>query len=220
MSTISRFTVCLIAWVVLGSGLAQAHPHLRLAYQIQPLMANGALRGFHISWQMDAPSSLQVRENIDLNQNSVLDPDELQAFADSNSPLMKPYNYFLTIEDGKSSAPLPFEVIKFSARDGGRGFQGGIYLEFEVQLSQPISHNQARLQMQDPTWYIGFSPRMGQVLAADSECNSDFTREKRQTPTQGEQEVQRIVVQCTSGSAARPEVQISPTHGPINGVNS
>jgi hypothetical protein len=69
----------------LCSGLAYAHPHLRLAYQIQPLLANGALRGFHISWQMDAPNSLQVRENIDLNQNAVLDPDELQAFADSNS---------------------------------------------------------------------------------------------------------------------------------------
>jgi len=220
MSTISRFSACFIAWMLLCTGMAQAHPHLRLAYQIQPLMANGALRGFHISWQMDMPSSLQVRENIDLNQNSVLDPDELQAFADSNSPLMQPYNYFLTIEDGKSAAPLPFQVTKFSARDGGRGFQGGIYFEFEVQLSQPISHNQARLQMQDPTWYIGFSPRMGQVLTADSECNSDFTREKRQTPSQGEQEVQRIVVQCTSGSVARPEVQISPTHGPINGVNS
>jgi len=206
--------------MVLCTGLAQAHPHLRMAYQIQPLMANGALRGFHISWQMDAPSSLQVRENIDLNQNSVLDPDELQAFADSNSPLMQPYNYFLTIEDGKSAASLPFEVTKFSARDGGRGFQGGIYLEFEVQLAQALSHNQVQLQMQDPTWYIGFSPRMGQVLAADSECNSDFTREKRQTPTQGEQEVQRIVVQCSPGSAARPDVQISPTHGSINGVNS
>ena len=62
----------------------------------------------------------------------------------------------------KPASPLAFEVKNFSARDGGRGFQGGIYLEFEVQLSQPNSHNQARLQMQDPTWYIGFSPRMGQ----------------------------------------------------------
>ena len=206
--------------LLLWLNLAMAHPHLRLAYQIQPLLANGALRGFHISWQMDAPSSLQVRENIDLNQNGLLDPDELQAFADSNNPLMKPYNYFLTIEDGKSAAPLPFEVVNFSARDGGRGFQGGIYFEFDVQLSQPISHNQARLQMQDPTWYIGFMPRMGQVLAAESECNSNFTREKRQTPTQGEQEVQRIVVQCLSGSVARPDEQISPINGPNNGVNS
>ena len=215
----SFFKFCALA-VLLWHNLALAHPHLRLAYQIQPLLAHGALRGFHISWQMDAPSSLQVRENIDLNQNGLLDPDELQAFADSNNPLMQPYNYFLTIEDGKSAAPLPFEVVNFSARDGGRGFQGGIYFEFDVQLSQPVSHNQARLQMQDPTWYIGFMPRMGKVLAAESDCSSDFTREKRQTPTQGEQEVQRIVVQCTSGSAARPEVQISPTPGPINGVNS
>jgi len=220
MSKISRFIACLMTWMLLGTGLAQAHPHLRMAYQIQPLLANGALRGFHISWQMDAPSSLQVRENIDLNQNGLLDPDELQAFADSNSPLMHPYNYFLTIEDGKTAAPLAFEVHNFSARDGGRGFQGGIYFEFDVQLSQAISHNQARLQMQDPTWYIGFMPRMGQVLATESDCSSDFTREKRQTPTQGEQEVQRIVVQCLSGSVARPDVQISPNHGPINGVNS
>jgi ABC-type uncharacterized transport system substrate-binding protein len=210
---------CLLAGL-LWQGLAMAHPHLRLAYQIQPLLANGALRGFHISWQMDAPSSLQVRENIDLNQNGLLDPDELQAFADSNSPLMHPYNYFLTIEDGKTAAPLAFEVHNFSARDGGRGFQGGIYFEFDVQLSQAISHNQARLQMQDPTWYIGFMPRMGQVLATESDCSSDFTREKRQTPTQGEQEVQRIVVQCLSGSVARPDVQISPINGPNNGVNS
>jgi len=220
MSKISRFIACLMTWMLLGTGLAQAHPHLRMAYQIQPLLANGALRGFHISWQMDAPSSLQVRENIDLNQNGVLDPDELQAFADSNSPLMHPYNYFLTIEDGKTAAPLAFEVHNFSARDGGRGFQGGIYFEFDVQLSQAISHNQARLQMQDPTWYIGFMPRMGKVLAAESDCSSDFTREKRQTPTQGEQEVQRIVVQCLSGSVARPDVQISPINGPNNGVNS
>lgn len=220
MSTISRFIAFLMACLLLTTGLVQAHPHLRLAYQIQPLLANGALRGFHISWQMDAPSSLQVRENIDLNQNSVLDPDELQAFADSNSPLMQPHNYFLTIEDGKSATPLAFEVRNFSARDGGRGFQGGIYFEFDVQLSQAISHNQAQLQMQDPTWYIGFMPRMGQVLASESECNSNFTREKRQTPTQGEQEVQRIVVQCLSGSVARPDVQISPIIGPNNGVNS
>ena len=78
MRSCSLYRFCLLAGL-LWQGLAMAHPHLRLAYQIQPLLANGALRGFHISWQMDAPSSLQVRENIDLNQNSVLDPDELQA---------------------------------------------------------------------------------------------------------------------------------------------
>ena len=216
----NRFWVWLFSALLLCSGLAYGHPHLRLAYQIQPLLANGALSGFHVSWQMDAPSSLQVRENIDLNQNSVLDPDELQAFADSNSPLMQPYNYFLTIEDGKSAAPLVFEVSNFSARDGGRGFQGGVYFEFDVKLNQPLSHNQAQLQMQDPTWFIGFMPRMGQVLAAESECSSDFTREKRQTPNQGEQEVQRIVVQCAKGVAAQPSAQVSPFNEPNNGDNS
>jgi len=221
MTRTSKYFVTVISTVLLAMGLVHAHPHLRLAYQLDPMLdPSRQLTGFHISWQMDAQNTLLVRENIDLIKNGLLDPDELQAFADSNSPLMKPYNYFLTIEDGKSATPLPFEVRNFSARDGGRGFEGGIYFEFDVLLSQPISHNQALLQMQDPTWYIGFMPRMGKVLAAESECNSNFTREKRQTPTQGEQEVQRIVVQCLSGSVARPDVQISPTHGSVNGVNS
>ena len=206
--------------LLLWHNLAMAHPHLRLAYQIQPLLAHGALRGFHISWQMDAPSSLQVRENIDLNQNGLLDPDELQAFADSNNPLMQPYNYFLTIEDGKTAAPLPFEVVNFSARDGGRGFQGGIYFEFDVQLSQPVSHNQARLQMQDPTWYIGFEPLMGKVLASASDCESNFTREKRATPSQGEQEVQRIFIQCAAALAAQPNAQVLPLNEPTKGERS
>ncbi len=204
----------------LCSGIALAHPHLRMAYQIEPLLNDGAIHGFHISWQMDAQNSLLVRENIDLNQNGQLDPDELQAFADGNRSLMQPYNYFLTLEDGQSAMPLSFEVSHFSARDGGRGFQGGVYLEFDVQLAQPLSHNQAHMQMQDPTWYIGFMPRMGQVLTADSQCSSDFTREKRQTPTQGEQEVQRIVVQCAKGAAAQPHAQVSPFNEPTNGDNS
>jgi len=219
LRTLYLFVFCLLTgWF--WHGLAMAHPHLRVSYQIQPLLANGALHGFHISWQMDAQNSLLVRENIDLNHNGVLDPDELQAFAKGNQSLMQPFNYFLTLEDGQSASPLSFEVENFSARDGGRGFQGGIFLEFDVQLSQPISHNQAQLQMQDPTWYIGFMPRMGQVLSADSECSSDITREKRQTPTQGEQEVQRIVVQCAKGHAAQPHAQVSPLHEPINGDNS
>ncbi len=216
----NRFSAWLLLVLSFSANLALAHPHLRMAYQLQPLLSEGAIRGFHISWQMDAQNSLQVRENIDLNNNGSLDPDELQAFAEGNQSLMLPYQFFLTIEDGQNAGPLPFEVKNFSARDGGRGFQGGIYLEFDVQLTQTIAKNHVQLQMQDPTWYIGFMPRLGQILVSDSECDSDFTREKRQTPTQGEQEVQRIVVHCSTGTAARPDQQISPIHGPVHGDNS
>jgi ABC-type uncharacterized transport system substrate-binding protein len=173
-----------------------------------------------VSWQIDPMNGQLIRQNIDLNENGVLDEEELQQFAATNQALMQPFQFFLTIENGVTAQPVPFSVRQFSTRDGGKGFQGGLFWEFtaELETTQPLQSLQ--LQMQDPTWYIGFMPRMGQVLAAESECNSNFTREKRQTPTQGEQEVQRIVVQCSPGSAARPDVQISPNHGPINGVNS
>ena len=204
----------------LGMGMVHAHPHLRLAYQLDPMLDTSRhLTGFHISWQMDAQNTLLVRENIDLNQNGQLDPDELQAFAQTNQSLMQPYHYFLTIENAQTGKPLEFQVKDFVARDAGRGFQGGIFLEFLVLLSADMPLDQVKLQMQDPTWYIGFQPRLGQVLSNET-CSSDFTREKRLTTTQGEQEFQRIHVQCASGSAARPEAQVSPSNGPINGDNS
>jgi len=200
--------------------LAHAHPHLRLAYQLDPVLnPSRQLTGFHVSWQIDAQNTLLARENIDLNKNSQLDPDELQAFAETNQSLMQPYQYFLIIEDAPTGKPLNFQVNNFVARDAGRGFQGGIFLEFAVQLAADKQLDQVKLQMQDPTWYIGFQPRLGQVLSSDA-CSSNFTREKRLTDTQGVQEFQRIHVQCATGSAARPAAQVSPTNGPINGDNS
>jgi hypothetical protein len=74
-----------------------------------------------------------------------------------------------------------------------------------------------QLQMQDPTWYIGFEPLMGKVLASNSDCESHFTREKRATPSQGEQEVQRIFIQCAAVPAAQPNAQLSPQLEPIHG---
>jgi ABC-type uncharacterized transport system substrate-binding protein len=219
MVFLTRHFVSLFSAILLGMGLAHAHPHLRLAYQLDPLLEQGRLKGFHVSWQMDAQNTLLVRENIDLNQNGQLDPDELQAFADTNQALMKQFQYFLTIEEGQSGKPLTFDVQDFVARDAGKGFQGGIYLEFTTKLAADLPLDQVKLQMQDPTWFIGFEPRMGKVLSSAS-CASDFTREKRLTPSQGEQEFQRIHVQCAPGSAARPEAQVSPSNGPINGDNS
>ena len=220
MNSLKRLKLSALALTLCAASVAQAHPHLRLAYQLDPMLNQARqLTGFHVSWQIDAQNTLLARENIDLNKNSQLDPNELQAFAEANQSLMQPYQYFLTIEDAQTGKPLNFQVNNFVARDAGRGFQGGIFLEFAVQLAADKQLDQVKLQMQDPTWYIGFQPRLGQVLSSDA-CSSDFTREKRLTDTQGEQEFQRIHVQCASGSEARPAAQVSPNNGPINGDNS
>ena len=213
------FTRIAVALSYLCASTVMAHPHVRVAYQVDPVLDASGIRSLQVNWQLDAMTSAQIRENVDLNKNGVLDPDELQAFAQTNQSLMQHYQYFLTIEEAQSGKPLNFQVKDFVARDGGRGFQGGVFLEFTVQLTADKPLDQVKLQMQDPTWYIGFQPRLGQVLSSEA-CASDFTREKRLTVSQGEQEFQRIHVQCALGSAARPEAQVSPTIGSINGDNS
>lgn len=220
MISTTRFLASLVACLVLSSGWVYAHPHLRLAYQLTPLLSQDNVTAVQVSWQMDHMNTALVRENIDLNQNGLLDADELAAFAKTNQDLMGSFNYFLTIEDGLLKTPLAFEVKEFSARDAGRGFQGGIYLEFTAVLKNAAKLTSLQMQMQDPTWFIGFEPRMGRVLAAASDCDSSFTREKRLTPSQGEQEVQRIHIQCASGSPAQPNAHVSPTTELNNGDNT
>lgn len=207
----------LALWAVCSAGLAQAHPHLRLAYQLLPVYTQDKVSAVQVSWQMDPMNSRLVRENIDLNQNGQLDAPELAAFAQTNQDLMSGFAYFLTIEGGPSATPLAFEVRGFSARDAGRGFQGGIYLEFTAVLEPEAQFSSLQLQMKDPTWFIGFEPRLGRVLASASDCDSSFTREKRLTPDQGEQEVQRIQIQCAPGSAAQPSAQLAPPTEPNPG---
>ena len=220
MISTTRFLASLVACLVLSSGWVYAHPHLRLAYQLTPLLSQDNVTAVQVSWQMDHMNTALVRENIDLNQNGLLDADELAAFAKTNQDLMGGFNYFLTIEDGLLKTPMAFEVKEFSARDAGRGFQGGIYLEFTAVLKNAAKLTSLQMQMQDPTWFIGFEPRMGRVLAAASDCDSSFTREKRLTPSQGEQEVQRIHIQCASGSPAQPNAHVSPTTELNNGDNT
>ena len=173
-----------------------------------------------VSWQIDPMNGQLIRQNIDLNGNGVLDEEELQQFAATNQALMQPFQFFLTIENGVTAQPVPFSVRQFSTRDGGKGFQGGLFWEFtaELETTQPLQSLQ--LQMQDPTWYIGFEPLMGKVLASASECESNFTREKRATPSQGEQEVQRIFIQCAAALAAQPNAQVLPLNEPTKGERS
>jgi ABC-type uncharacterized transport system substrate-binding protein len=213
-----RFVRSLFFLVLLGSHCwANAHPHLRLSYRLSPVLANGVITAVQVSWQIDTLNSQLIRENIDLNKNNVLDEDELAQFAATNQTLMQPFKFFLTVENGITAEPVPFSVRQFSTRDGGKGFQGGIFWEFTAELDTSKPVQSLQLQMQDPTWYIGFEPLMGKALASASECESNFTREKRLTPSQGEQEVQRIFIQCASVSAAQPNAQLSPPIEPTHG---
>ena len=138
---ILRFVKSFCVLVLLGCHcLVFAHPHLRLAYRLTPVLANGMVTAVQVSWQIDPMNGQLIRQNIDLNENGVLDEEELQQFAATNQALMQPFQFFLTIENGVTAQPVPFSVRQFSTRDGGKGFQGGLFWEFtaELESTQPL----------------------------------------------------------------------------------
>ena len=128
------FTRIAVALSYLCASTVMAHPHVRVAYQVDPVLDASGIRSLQVNWQLDAMTSDQIRENVDLNKNGVLDPDELQAFADGNHDLMKPSQFYLSLEQVDNPTPVPFEVTNYRATDAGFGFQGGVHISFTVNL--------------------------------------------------------------------------------------
>lgn len=210
-----RFSALCLAICVASNALA--HPHVRVAYQVEPLVQSNGIRALQVNWQLDAMTSAQIRDNIDLNKNGVLDPEELQAFAEGNFELMKPHQFFLTVEQGHLAQPIPFEVHSYRAVDAGHGFQGGVHISFVADLPASSNHTNIKVRFFDPTWYMAIQPRPGFGLAAHHDCSTELLSETRDTSMQGQQVVQFLFVQCAKGAEVQPTAQFFPATEPTNG---
>ena len=212
------FTRIAVALSYLCASTVMAHPHVRVAYQVDPVLDASGIRSLQVNWQLDAMTSAQIRENVDLNKNGVLDPDELQAFADGNHDLMKPSQFYLSLEQVDNPTPVPFEVTNYRATDAGFGFQGGVHISFTVNLPASSPYSDLKVRFFDPTWYMAMQPRPGSgVATSNTACHSELLSETRDTTLQGQQVLQFLFVQCAKGIEVRPTAQIFPATELANG---
>jgi ABC-type uncharacterized transport system substrate-binding protein len=212
------FAISAVALSYLYAFSALAHPHVRASYQIEPFFDQGSIQSLTVNWQLDAMTSAQIRENIDLNQNGVLEDPELQAFADGNFELMKPNQFFLTLEATQQTTPVEFEVANYRAIDAGHGFQGGIHIVFTVKIKNASPHSDLKVRFFDPTWYMALQPRLMAVATAQQpSCDMELLNETRNSTLLGQQVVQLMFIQCAKGNEVRPNAQTFHATEPING---
>ena len=207
-----------LAWSCLFPLTVFAHPHVRVVYQVDPVFEQGSIRAMHINWQLDAMTSAQIRENIDLNKNGVLDESELQAFADSNFELMKPNEFFLTLQRAQDATPVAFEVVNYNANDAGHGFQGGIHMTFTVQIKDESAHSGLKVKFFDPTWYMALLPQAGfGSTSLKNACHAEILNATSNTALQGQQVVPLMWIQCAKENEVRPTAQTFLDTEPIHG---
>lgn len=181
------------------AGVATAHPHVRFAYVVAPVVDGDHVTGLRFDWIMDPITSWFVLRGLDKNANGVFEPDELAAFARGNQPLLAANRYFLTLTRG--DAPLDFDVpTSLEARFADQR----VVLSFAVRLREaPRADSPVPLGVRffDRTWYVALDAH-DPVLGETSACASQQHTATLATDGYGEQPVQETRITCAAKGLA------------------
>ena len=183
------------ALLVLTAGLAtvpvaQAHPHARFSYQLDPVLRDGAVVGLTVRWMLDPLTSLLALRGIDANRNGIADPEELAAFARLNDQLVSTQGYFLSLGAGTDTRP-GFRVSRgLSAEQSAQRIQ----LSFEVSLEQP-HRGPLTVRLFDASWYVALSAD-DPPLPAGHACQGSAALETLETQGWGAQPVPVVRLTC------------------------
>jgi ABC-type uncharacterized transport system substrate-binding protein len=188
---IQRLAVCVLAaaLVALAPG-ANAHPHVRFLYQIEPVLEAGWLVGLRVVWQMDLLTTMLVSRGIDANRNGSVDPEELDAFARENARLLAASAYFLQLT--QNDRALAFSIagpLRAQLSDGR------MTLSFEVRLASPAAPETLGVRFFDETWYVALSAA-DPVLAGAAPCTAVAQSNVLATHGWGEHAVPTIRLTC------------------------
>lgn len=193
---------------------AQAHPHFRFSYQVEPIIESAAVVGLRVSWWVDADASAQIRHSADLDRNGRLDADELAAFARGNEGLLRPQGFFLRADavdavrvDGQPRA-LGLQLSgSLVADDDGAS---GIRLRFSMRFFEPPPAAFS-VRFFDPTWNVVLTPDAAPMTAAaGAACHAEPVQQTLSTLGWGDQAVTRVVIRCEPAQPARLQAHSSP----------
>lgn len=183
---------------------AQAHPHFRFTYQVEPIVESAAVAGLRVTWWVDADASAQIRQSADLDRNGRLDADELAAFARGNEGLLRPQGFFLRADAEPAIGQPQVLGLQFSgplaADDDGAT---GIRLRFSMRFFEPPPAVFS-VRFFDPTWNVLLTPHAAPMpVAAGAACRAEATQQTLSTLGWGDQAVTRVVFRCEPAQPAR-----------------
>jgi ABC-type uncharacterized transport system substrate-binding protein len=195
----SLLALPLVVMAIAGAvASAEAHPHLRFSFRIEPLLEDTRVTGLQVQWELDPIASMLVRRSADLNGNGELDAEELDSFASGNHSLLAPRGYLLQIM--RQGEPQPFTVsraLKARVQDGR------VTLDFEVRLQSPVEPRSLSVSFFDSTWYVALNAAEP-VLAGDTPCHALPRLAQWPTAGWGEQPVSVIDLACAPQGPVRP----------------
>ena len=134
-----------------SSRQSDAHPHVWIDATVSPRFEAGAVVALDIDWRFDDFYSSVASEDFDANGNGVLDPEELEALAQTSLTSLADYSYFTYIYLDSGEA-IETVVERLTVRREG----DALHYAYTVLLPEPINPAERSLSfsLYDETYYV------------------------------------------------------------------
>jgi len=138
--------------LALGTGAAQAHPHVWITTTSELVYApDGSITGVRHAWTFDDMFSTYALQGIETKTKGVYSREELSSLAQTNVESLKEFAYFTFAKaDGrkeKFQEPVDYFLEYKDA---------ALTLHFTLPLKTPVKPKQLALEVFDPTYFIDF----------------------------------------------------------------
>ena len=175
-----------IGALALGSGAAQAHPHVWITANSELIYApDGSISGVRHAWTFDDMFSTYALQGIETKTKGVYSREELSSLAQINVESLKEYAYFTFAKaDGKKEKfqePVDYYLDYTDA---------ALTLHFTLPLKTPVKPKQLVLEVFDPSYFIDFKMADKdpvRLVGAPASCAMKFQR-----PNDGAAAAQKI----------------------------
>ena len=172
--------------LALGSGAAQAHPHVWITAKSELIYApDGSISGVRHAWTFDDMFSTYALQGIETKTKGVYSREELKPLAQTNVESLKEFAYFTFARaDGKKEKFQEPVDYFLDYKDEA------LTLHFTLPLKSPVKPKQLLLEVFDPSYFIDFqlaekNPIV--LVGAPAACQM-----KLQRPNDGSANAQRL----------------------------
>jgi ABC-type uncharacterized transport system substrate-binding protein len=161
--------------LVLGPGVAQAHPHVWITATSELIYApDGSVTGVRHAWTFDDMFSTYALQGIETKTKGVYSREELGALAQTNVESLKEFGFFTFAKaDGKKEKfqePVDYFLEYKDAE---------LTLHFTLPLKTSVKPRELALEVFDPAFFIDFKFADNtpiKLVGAPAACQVKFQR--------------------------------------------
>ena len=161
--------------LVLGPGVAQAHPHVWITATSELIYApDGSITGVRHAWTFDDMFSTYALQGMETKTKGVYSREELRALAQTNVESLKEFGFFTFAKaDGKKEKFQEPVDYFLEYRDAE------LTLHFTLPLKTPVKPRELALEVFDPAFFIDFKFTDNnpiKLVGAPAACQVKFQR--------------------------------------------